>query len=42
MGGGAHLESDTRIVAAISVRREKSNRQTNAYLTISVHDPVID
>jgi len=37
--GGPHLDNDTRIVAGIPVRCGKSNRQINAYLTISIHDP---
>jgi hypothetical protein len=36
---GSHLESDARFVAAISVRREKSNHQINTHLAISIHDP---
>jgi hypothetical protein len=40
--GEPRLDNDTRIVAGIPVRCEKSNRQINTYLTISIHDPVID
>jgi hypothetical protein len=39
--GGPHLESDTRFVAAIPVRHEKSNHQINTHLAISIHDPVM-